>query len=381
MLSQRLKDILLMLDGERDLDQIAQEVSKLESASVTGERIKDVIETYLLPYGLVENVRQTGEVEDDRLQQSQAKSFDFNFKTTLIKPQYVMRLADRFVRLYNRQICAIAILGFILAHFAFYGGWLRPRPALHLIGWQYLLCYALVLCSALFHEIGHAAACRNYKCKTGSIGLLLYIVFPAFYVNLSDAWRLSGRQRAVIDVGGIYFQLISTIPLFLIFAFIGSGACAAAIYSVDVLVIISLNPLLKFDGYWLLVDLTGLINLKKRSWKVAKEMLFWSLGFADDMPVFKEVKGQGKRFLLALYSLVSIAFFSTFIVLLLIWTPYRVSAMVANARALAGSTGVAPFFASLSNLLMNFFFLLFVYVILRKTLFKLLKKTFGRRAI
>ena len=390
MLSERLKDILLMLDGERDLEQIAQEVSKLEGALVTPEKIRNVIDTYLLPYGLVEKIQQAANTEGDSIvtkpRDSDSKvvvikPLDFVFKIVLIKPQLAMRMADSFTWLFNPRICGIAILGFVLAHFAFYAGWLRPRQASNLSAWEYLFCYGLVLLTALFHEIGHAAACRNYKCTTGGIGLLLYIIFPAFYVNLSDAWRLSGRQRAVIDIGGIYFQLITVIPLFLIFAITGSNYCAAAIYSVDALVIISLNPLLKFDGYWLLVDLTGLINLKKRSWKVVKEMVLWSLGFAEDMPTFKEVKGGGRKFVLATYSLVSIAFFSTFIVLLLIFTPNKVFATVASARDLVGSRGTAPFLISVLKLFMNLFFLLFVYAVLKNTLFKLLKKTFQRRAI
>ena len=235
MLSERLRDILLMFDGERDLQQIAQEVSKLESALVTPEKIKNVIDTYLLPYELVEKVRQTSDVKSDDLQQPAErlndsdpkgiviKPLDFVFKAPLIKPQLVMQIADRFTWLFKPQICAIAILGFILAHFAFYGGWLRPRYTSNLSAWQYLFCYGIVLSTALFHEIGHAAACRNYKCTTGSIGLLLYIIFPAFYVNLSDAWRLSGRQRAVIDIGGIYFQLISVIPLVIAFLSLTCG--------------------------------------------------------------------------------------------------------------------------------------------------------------
>ncbi|MGA9772154.1 MAG: hypothetical protein WBV94_24185 [Blastocatellia bacterium] len=386
MLSERLRDILLMLDGARDLEQIALEVSRLENALVTPEKIRNVIDTYLLPYGLVETVQQAASCESVKPRVADAKSvvikpLDFIFKIVLIKPQLAMRMADRFTWLYKPGICAIAIVGFILAHFAFYGGWLRPRQTTNLSAWQYLFCYGLVLLTALFHEIGHAAACRNYKCTTGGIGLLLYIIFPAFYVNLSDAWRLSGRQRAVIDIGGIYFQLITVIPLFLVFAITGSNYCAAAIYSVDALALLSLNPLLKFDGYWLLVDLTGLINLKKRSWKVVKEMVLWSLGFAEDMPTFKEVKGQGRKFVLATYSFLSIAFFSTFIVLLLIFTPDKVFATVASARDLVGNRGTAPFLISVLKLFMNLFFLLFVFAILKNTLFKLLKKTFQRRAI
>ncbi len=82
MLSQRLRDILLMLDGERDLQWIAQEVSKLESALVTPEKIKSVIDTYLLPYGLVEKVQQVVNIESD----TSARTLMRNRATPLLKP-------------------------------------------------------------------------------------------------------------------------------------------------------------------------------------------------------------------------------------------------------------------------------------------------------
>lgn len=378
VLSESLKDILVMFDGERTLQQIAMEVSRREGAVVTEAKIKEVIEKYLLTHGLVEQMQENGEepAVAARLENAErARKFklDFIFRIPLIKPDLAVKLADRFTWLYRPLIVAVSVLSIILVHVAFYGPWFRHK-GLVFGAREYLIAYALMLGTAVFHEIGHAAACRTYKCEHGAIGFLLYIIFPAFYVNLSNAWKLSRRQRAVIDIGGVYFQLISTIPLFVLFSLTGTSYYAAAIYSVDMMVLMSLNPFLKFDGYWLLVDLTGLVNLQRRGWRVGKEVVLWSIGVARDIPTFKEVKGTWRKFLLAFYSLVTIAFFSTFLLLLLALAPNRVWQIIIGAQNLTTDSGAAPFLLGLGRLLMNVFFLLFVYKLLQTTLFKVFKK-------
>ena len=389
VLSESLKDILGMFDGERSLQQVALEVSRREGAVVSEAKIKEVIEKYLLAHGLVEQVQDNDHdlpatARQDDAKRDRKSKFDFVFRIPLIKPAVAVWLADRFTWLYRPLIAGVAVVSIIFVHVAFYSELFRHREALSFSAQQYLIAYSLVLCTAIFHEIGHAAACRTFKCEHGAIGFLLYIVFPAFYVNLSNAWRLSGRQRAIIDVGGVYFQLISSIPLFLVYALTGNAYCAAVIYSVDVMVLLSLNPFLKFDGYWLLVDLTGLVNLQRRGWRVSKEVVLWSLGVAKDIPTFKEVKGTWRKFLLAFYSLVTIAFIFTFLLLLLILAPNRIGETITGARNLTVNSGTASFLLSLGRVLMNVFFLLFVYMFvyrfLNSTLFKVFKKRTRRKA-
>jgi len=385
VLSESLKDILVMLDGERDLEQVARDVSRREGAIVSEARIREVIERYLVAHGLVEETPRGGPptdvtvLPDDATRAGRSK-FDFIFRIPLIKPAAAVWLADRFTWLYRPLIALLAVAGIVFSHVAFYGEWFRQRDVLSFGATEYVIAYGLVLCTAIFHEIGHAAACRTFKCEHGAIGFLLYIIFPAFYVNLSNAWRLSGRQRAIIDVGGVYFQLITTLPLFLVYLLTGNAYCAAVIYSVDVMVLISLNPFLKFDGYWLLVDLTGLVNLQRRGLRVGKEVVLWSLGVIKDIPTFKDVKGAWRKFLLAFYSLVTIAFFSTFLLLLLVLAPNKVWEIITGARNLTASSGAASFLMSLGRLLLNVFFLLFVYRLLKSTLFKVFKKRTWRKA-
>lgn len=380
VLSESLRDILVMFDGERSLKQVALEVSRREGAVVSEAKIKEVIEKYLLAHGLVEQVRDNDHdpaavARRDAAKRVRKTKFNwFVFTIPLIKPERAVWLANKFTWLYRPLVAGLTVSGIIFVHVAFYGQLFRHRQPLLFGAREYLIAYVLMLVTAMFHEIGHAAACRTYKCEHGAIGFLLYMVFPAFYVNLSNAWRLSGRQRAVIDIGGVYFQLASTIPLFLLYGLTGNAYCAAVIYSVDMMVIMSLNPFLKFDGYWLLVDLTGLVNLQRRGWRVSKEIVLWSVGVAQDIPTFKEVRGTWRRFVLAFYSLLTIAFISTFICLLLILAPNRVWQIVIGARGLTGTNGAASFLLSLGRMLMNLFFLLFVYRMLKSTLFKVFKK-------
>lgn len=139
------------------------------------------------------------------------------------------------------------------------------------------IAYLIAIASVFFHELGHAAACRHYQCEHGDIGFSLYLIFPAFYVDLTRAWRLPKTERAIIDLGGAYFQMLTVLPIYLLFAATGRPYFAMPLYAIDVMVLFSLNPLLKFDGYWLLVDLTGLPNLQRRALRLIRDCLLFPI--------------------------------------------------------------------------------------------------------
>ena len=74
-----------------------------------------------------------------------------------------------------------------------------------------LTVFALTIVSAGFHEFGHAAACRRGGATPGTMGFGLYIVFPAFYTDVSDSYRLDRRRRLWVDLGGLYFNTIFSV--------------------------------------------------------------------------------------------------------------------------------------------------------------------------
>ena len=68
-----------------------------------------------------------------------------------------------------------------------------------------LALYALLTLAAVLHELGHAAACRYGGARPGRIGYGVYLVFPAFYTDVTTH-RLGRAGRARTDLGGLYFN-------------------------------------------------------------------------------------------------------------------------------------------------------------------------------
>jgi len=132
---------------------------------------------------------------------------------------------------------------------------------------------ALVVLGVLLHELGHLSACHRYGARHGGIGLGFYWFIPAFYAEVHGAWLLTRRQRAVVDAGGVYFQCVYLSVLSALYLWRPSPTVLMAIACTHLLVLNTLNPVLKFDGYWLLSDLTGSHNLHLRIREAAR--LWW----------------------------------------------------------------------------------------------------------
>ena len=130
--------------------------------------------------------------------------------------------------------------------------------------------FALTAAGIVVHELGHLAACSRYGARHGGIGLGLYWCFPTFYAEVHGAWMLPRLQRAAVDVGGVYFQCAYVFALGLFYLATDAAAVLSAIAWSHLLMLHTLNPVLKFDGYWLLADLTGSPNLHRRIRSIAR---------------------------------------------------------------------------------------------------------------
>ena len=122
-----------------------------------------------------------------------------------------------------------------------------------------------VLCGigVVLHELGHAIAAFRYGARRVDIGIGWYFVLPVAYANLSEAWRFTRLQRAVIDLAGVHMQLLWTFVLMLTYRFDGGALYLAAATAVAVMTLWNLNPLIRMDGYWLATDLLGSTQLRE----------------------------------------------------------------------------------------------------------------------
>jgi putative peptide zinc metalloprotease protein len=129
---------------------------------------------------------------------------------------------------------------------------------------EVVLVLALVMVSLVLHEFGHASACRAFGAKEGEIGFAVYLVFPVFYCDVTDAWRLSRRQRAALDLAGLYTQGLFAALMLGSYLVSGRDLFLWAFLAISASYIPNLNPFLKMDGYWFLSDMLGVANLSQR---------------------------------------------------------------------------------------------------------------------
>jgi len=134
------------------------------------------------------------------------------------------------------------------------------------------------------HELAHALTAAKYGCRVPTMGVAFFLLTPLLYTDVSDAWRLaSRRQRLWISAAGIIIELIIACIATLLWAFLPDGVIRnivlmLASVSWIMSLFVNLNPLIKFDGYYLLADIVGIDNLQQRSfafgrWKL-RETLF-----------------------------------------------------------------------------------------------------------
>ena len=129
------------------------------------------------------------------------------------------------------------------------------RPAL------ILAVIVLTLLSAGFHEIGHAAACRYGGARPGRMGIGLYLLWPAFYTDVTDSYRLGRGGRLRVDLGGLYFNAVWGVATFGVWALTGADALLLVVGAQLLLMVRQLVPFVRFDGYHILADLVGVPDL------------------------------------------------------------------------------------------------------------------------
>lgn len=178
---------------------------------------------------------------------------------------------------------------------------------LHFFTWQGLVFYGITLvCTKIIHELGHAFVAKRYGCKISTMGIAFMVMFPLLYTDVTDGWRLKKhRQRLNISIAGMTAELaLASIALFF-WNFLEDGSLRSAMFFVAttswvITVAINTNPFLRFDGYYILADVTGIHNLQPRAFAQARwwlrELLF---GFRDPVP---EVFLTGTQVFLVVYS-------------------------------------------------------------------------------
>jgi putative peptide zinc metalloprotease protein len=138
-----------------------------------------------------------------------------------------------------------------------------------------LLILGLAIASAAFHEIGHAAACRYGGGRPGGMGAGIYIVWPAFYTDVTDAYRLPRPARLRTDLGGIYFNAVIAVITLGVWLATGLHALLLLIAVQMLEIVKNLSPVFRADGYHILSDATGVPDLYAHMGPTLRRLLPW----------------------------------------------------------------------------------------------------------
>lgn len=235
-----------------------------------------------------------------------ALPFGFWLRWRLLPRGIVNRLSSWLTCLYWPPIAGWMIL-IILAGVvsAAHGGVFRMRAD----NSAFLPSYLMFLLSLAIHEFGHSTACVAFGAPASEIGFTIYLIYPAFYSDVTASWRLSRWQRLIVDLGGFYFQLAAGSCFLLAYHFWPWEPFRIAFLLILYTAIISLNPIFKFDGYWALADLLGVSNLGRQPRRIASFVLDRLQGRCTvPMPW-----PAGIMIALVLYSVISVCVWSGFV--------------------------------------------------------------------
>lgn len=260
-LTRLLYLVLEAIDGRRSLEEIAQHAGSAYGKPVTAGNVQTLIDSQLLPLGLLRLA--------DGSQPEVKKSnplLGMRFRYSVTDPERTRKLTAPFATLFNPLIVVAVTAAFLATcwwvlmvkglasatHEAF------ANPGL------VLLILLVTVLSAGFHEFGHAAAARRGGATPGAMGTGLYLMWPAFYTDVTDSYRLGRAGRIRTDLGGLYFNAIVAVAIMGVWWATGFDALLLVVVTQILQMVRQLMPMVRFDGYHILADATGVPDLFQR---------------------------------------------------------------------------------------------------------------------
>ena len=191
--------------------------------------------------------------------------------------------------------------------------------------WSGLVKYffAIILLKIL-HESSHALAAMRFKCPVREIGISVIFLYPRFFTNTTDSWKLPRKQRLLIDAAGLIGEIICGGIAALCWCYLSPGTAKSTmfyIFAVSTMstLLVNGNPLIRFDGYYILCDLLNVENLMQRSTDYVKQL--WRCYFfrvttppVDDRPGLMTVFGiAASIYRILLYTSIILIVYNQFI--------------------------------------------------------------------
>lgn len=137
----------------------------------------------------------------------------------------------------------------------------------------FLAIFGVTMLSLAFHEFGHAAACRYGGARPGRIGVGLYMVWPVFFTDVTDSYRLPKRGRLRTDLGGVYFNALWALAAAAAYLVTSYKPFAIVVVTQQLMILDQFMPWIRLDGYHVVSDLIGVSDLFSRIKPVVRSLV------------------------------------------------------------------------------------------------------------
>jgi putative peptide zinc metalloprotease protein len=331
--------ILQMLDGETSLDEIKDRFeAEFPPQKITLEELQQFLgmlhRSGLVVADVAGQGRQLRKRRDERQRKQllgavsnilciRFKGFDPERLLNYIYPYFRWFFSPVFFGLCC--MLALAALTLVIVEFDVFRAKLPEFHQFFSIHNAFLLAVVLGI-TKVMHEFGHGLSCKHFGGECHEMGIMVLVLTPCLYCNVSDSWMLPNKwHRAGIGMAGIYVEVVLASICTFLWWFSEPGLfhnlCLNVMFISSLSTIIfNANPLLRYDGYYVLADVMEIPNLRQKATTIlSRKLSEWCLGMEPPEDPFLPQRNQ---LFFALYS-VAAAVYRWVVVFSICWFLYR----------------------------------------------------------
>ena len=297
-------NLLLLIDGKRGVFEICDLYNNKFDKKITHKIISDLLFIKLLRFGIIKGF--------EKYLKGYEKPSYLKLSFIIINERVLSKIVAVFYFLFNRRLAVFLIVSSMVITITLFLQNLNLFQAFNL---QESLVYFMIIMSIslIFHEIGHATSTNYFGANHGGIGFGFYLLSPVYYADVTDIWRLKKRERIIVNLSGIYFELIFCSIISMIGYLTGNYILLVVSIAVFIHTLYNLNPFLRSDGYWILSDLIETPNLAFHAIDKLKDVVRLFQG--------KDVKWTRIDLLLFFYGITNTFFICFFLYYIIIKNP------------------------------------------------------------
>ncbi len=248
------------VDGQRDFGEIAERVTEEFGRTVSADNIRYLVENKLRPLGVL----AAADGSSPELARA-TPLFMLRYRVGLVPAGVVRAITTLFWPLFLPPVVVAVLIGIVafdLWLFFIHGGFgAGMREAIYQPASFAVLGFVVSSIALALHECGHATACRYGGAKPGVLGVGIYIIWMVFYSDVTDTYRLGKAGRLRTDLGGVYFEIVLMLVVVGAYFVTGYEPLLPLLVLMQVGLLDEFMPVLRFDGYYVVSDLTGVPDL------------------------------------------------------------------------------------------------------------------------